>query len=248
MQEEQKKFQEKLAELLAFAKEKENEVSLSEVRKFFESWKLSENQLEMVCEYLIAHEVEVEGFQPGMMSDPEQEKNRKEEFSEEELRALEQYEKELGQGTSHSEEECEALYQRAAGGDDLAKSALIQAFLPRIISIAKELHTPDVFLMDLIQEGNVSLLVALNEPEECADGVHFLEQAITTGIREFLEEHREQKHRDHTVVDKVNRLRDAIEELSDGEELNFSVEELSAYLDLSVEEIEDILRIAGEEP
>ena len=53
---------------------------------------------------------------------------------------------------------------------------------------------------------------------------------------------------DNTVVNKVNRLNDAIEELSDGDDMDFSVAELSAYLDMSVEEIEDILRIAGEEP
>ena len=65
---------------------------------------------------------------------------------------------------------------------------------------------------------------------------------------EFMEEHRVQKHKDNTVVNKVNRLKDAIEELSDGDDMDFSVAELSAYLDMSVEEIEDILRIAGEEP
>ena len=39
----------------------------------------------------------------------------------------------------------------------------------------------------------------------------------------------------------------AIEELSDGDKMDFSVAELSAYLDLSVEEIEDILRLTGDD-
>ena len=63
----------------------------------------------------------------------------------------------------------------------------------------------------------------------------------------LLSIHHYQKHQDEAVVHKVNRLKDAIEELSDGEEMDFSVAELSAYLDLSVEEIEDILRLTGED-
>ena len=66
-------------------------------------------------------------------------------------------------------------------------------------------------------------------------------------LEALLEEHHYQKHQDEAVVHKVNRLKDAIEELSDGEEMDFSVAELSAYLDLSVEEIEDILRLTGED-
>ena len=53
-------------------------------------------------------------------------------------------------------------------------------------------------------------------------------------ISDFMEEHRVQKHKDNTVVNKVNRLKDAIEELSDGDDMDFSVAELSAYLDMSV--------------
>ena len=49
------------------------------------------------------------------------------------------------------------------------------------------------------------------------------------------------------MVNKVNRLKDAIEDLSDGEKMDFSVAELSAYLDMSVEEIEDILRLTGDD-
>ena len=83
-------------------------------------------------------------------------------------------------------------------------------------------------------------------------GLHFEMDAdditLHQTISDFMEEHRVQKHKDNTVVNKVNRLKDAIEELSDGDDMDFSVAELSAYLDMSVEEIEDILRIAGEEP
>ena len=173
---------------------------------------------------------------------------KKPEFSEEELRALQQYLDELPETETPSEEETAELYRKAAEGDSLAKSMLVQLWLPKVIETAKEMHTRDFFLMDLVQEGNVGLLVALESVVKAETAEQAIDAAVRETISDFMEEHRVQKHKDNTVVNKVNRLKDAIEELSDGDDMDFSVAELSAYLDMSVEEIEDILRIAGEEP
>ena len=175
-------------------------------------------------------------------------RKKKPEFSEEELRALQQYLDELPETGTPSEEETAELYRKAAEGDSLAKSMLVQLWLPKVIETAKEMHTRDFFLMDLVQEGNVGLLVALESVVKAETAEQAIDAAVRETISDFMEEHRVQKHKDNTVVNKVNRLKDAIEELSDGDDMDFSVAELSAYLDMSVEEIEDILRIAGEEP
>ena len=101
------------------------------------------------------------------------------------------------------------------------------------------MHTRDFFLMDLVQEGNVGLLVALESVVKAETAEQAIDAAVRETISDFMEAHRVQKHMDNTVVSKVHRLKAA---------MDFSVAELSAYLDMSVEEIEDILRIAGEEP
>ena len=234
MQDEQKKFQEKLSELLSYARDHENKVTMKEVRDFFEDFALDEQKVTFVCEYLTTEETEKEKKKP--------------EFSEEELRALQQYLDELPETETPSEEETAELYRKAAEGDSLAKSMLVQLWLPKVIETAKEMHTRDFFLMDLVQEGNVGLLVALESVVKAETAEQAIDAAVRETISDFMEEHRVQKHKDNTVVNKVNRLKDAIEELSDGDDMDFSVAELSAYLDMSVEEIEDILRIAGEEP
>ena len=233
MQDEQKKFQEKLSELLSYARDHENKVTMKEVRDFFEDFALDEQKVTFVCEYLTMEQVDVADYEPGVVPEETEKEKKKPEFSEEELRALQQYLDELPETETPSEEETAELYRKAAEGDSLAKSMLVQLWLPKVIETAKEMHTRDFFLMDLVQEGNVGLLV---------------DAAVRETISDFMEEHRVQKHKDNTVVNKVNRLKDAIEELSDGDDMDFSVAELSAYLDMSVEEIEDILRIAGEEP
>lgn len=248
MQDEQKKFQEKLSELLSYARDHENKVTMKEVRDFFEDFALDEQKVTFVCEYLTMEQVDVADYEPGVVPEETEKEKKKPEFSEEELRALQQYLDELPETETPSEEETAELYRKAAEGDSLAKSMLVQLWLPKVIETAKEMHTRDFFLMDLVQEGNVGLLVALESVVKAETAEQAIDAAVRETISDFMEEHRVQKHKDNTVVNKVNRLKDAIEELSDGDDMDFSVAELSAYLDMSVEEIEDILRIAGEEP
>lgn len=248
MQDEQKKFQEKLSELLSYARDHENKVTMKEVKDFFADFQLDEQKVTFVCEYLTMEQVDVADYEPGIVPEETEQEKKKPEFSEEELRALQQYLDELPEMETPSDEETAELYKKAAAGDSLAKSMLVQIWLPKVIEIAKEMHNRDFFLMDLVQEGNVGLLVALEEALQAETAEQSIWAAVREGISDFMEEHRVQKHKDNTVVNKVNRLKDAIEELSDGDDMDFSVAELSAYLDMSVEEIEDILRIAGEEP
>lgn len=248
MQDEQKKFQEKLSELLSYARDHENKVTMEEVRDFFKDFKLSEEKVTFVCEYLTMEQVDVADYEPGVVPEEAEKEKKKPEFSDEELHALQQYLDEMPETEKIPEEKTAELYRKAAEGDSLAKSMLVQHWLPKVIEIAKEMHNRDFFLMDLVQEGNVGLLVALEAIAKAETAGEEIEAAVRAGISDFMEEHRVQKHKDNTVVNKVNRLKDAIEELSDGDEMDFSVAELSAYLDMSVEEIEDILRIAGEEP
>lgn len=70
---------------------------------------------------------------------------------------------------------------------------------------------------------------------------------IRRGIRAMMQEQAQQRSGDESLVEKVRRLESAVRELSGDEDMKFSVEELSAYLDMEVEEIQDILRLAGEE-
>ena len=65
MQDEQKKFQEKLSELLSYARDHENKVTMKEVRDFFEDFALDEQKVTFVCEYLTMEQVDVADYEPG---------------------------------------------------------------------------------------------------------------------------------------------------------------------------------------
>ena len=248
MQDEQKKFQEKLSELLSYARDHENKSNDEKKSEtFFEDFALDEQKVTFVCEYLTMEQVDVADYEPGVVPE-EDRKERKTGVSEEELRALQQYLDELPETETPSEEETAELYRKAAEGDSLAKSMLVQLWLPKVIETAKEMHTRDFFLMDLGAGGKCRTFSSAGVRCKAETAEQAIDAVVRETISDFMEEHRVQKHKDNTVVNKVNRLKDAIEELSDGDDMDFSVAELSAYLDMSVEEIEDILRIAGEEP
>ena len=61
---EQKKFQEKLSELLSYARNHENKVTMKEVRDFFEDFALDEQKVTFVCEYLTMEQVDVADYEP----------------------------------------------------------------------------------------------------------------------------------------------------------------------------------------
>ena len=76
MQDEQKKFQEKLSELLSYARNHENKVTMKEVRDFFEDFALDEQKVIFVCEYLTMEQVDVADYEPGVVPE-ETEKEKK---------------------------------------------------------------------------------------------------------------------------------------------------------------------------
>ncbi|MDD7740091.1 MAG: hypothetical protein PUJ62_08490 [Lachnospiraceae bacterium] len=248
MQGDQIGFQKKLQEAVAFAKNNHNCMTREQVEHFFADWELSDEQMKFVYEYLTMEQIEVEDYEPGVTKELfSKDAKKKAAFTREEEVYLKQYGEELPRITCEGEEERMALLQRAADGDDLARSQVIALYLPVVVELAKELHKPEFFIGDLIQEGNVALLLALEQVTEAGDADQKIRSEIVKEITGFMDDMQAQKRQDHAVVGKVNRLKDAIEELSDGEEMDFSVAELSAYLDMSVEEIEDILRLTGED-
>ena len=112
-------------------------------------------------------------------------------------------------------------------------------YLKEILQYARKLWRQGIYIGDLIQEGNMSLLLALAEemPEE---------ERLLAGMESWVKEQTEQKYRDESMVEKVRKLEAAIRELSDDEEQKFSVEELAAYLDMDEEEIRAVLRLTSE--
>ena len=148
------------------------------------------------------------------------------------------------------ERSAEELFELLSKGDALAQAELSQKYLRAAAEMAVEMNCEEIFIADLIQEANISLLMALGEEEPEEKDEKWLLGRIRCGIRHAIEEQTQRKFEDDYLVAKVEKLEAAVRELTEDEEdesSKFSVEELAIILDMDEEEIRDVLRLTGDD-
>lgn len=236
-------FREKLGGILQKAQEKAQVLSVSEVEEYFAEDGLSREQLELICDYLLSQKVTVKGYikQGGTVT--EKEEQQEECYTEEEKRYLARYMEEIHMIKEEEEGERQKLFEASAAGDALARARLIELYLESVVETAKELYHKEVFLGDLIQEGNVSLMLALDELASAEEAHEKIMDEVRRGMQMLIEEQTEVKRRDHTLLEKYTDLEDNIKKLKEETGRDVTIEELSAFLDMPEEEIHDILNL-----
>ena len=130
-----------------------------------------------------------------------------------------------------------------------AKHHLAEHYMNWVLEIAEDYAHRGMMIQDLIQEGNIGLLIGLDTlglMEEGLTSEEHLEKEIRHAIRSALDEQEGEKSTGDEITEKLNKMADAISELTEDLGRQVSPDELSLYLDMSLEEIEDLLRIAGE--
>ena len=159
------------------------------------------------------------------------------------------YLKEIGNIPLLTAEEEVFLAQRIEKGDEQARKQLIEANLRLVVSIAKKYVGRGLPLLDLIQEGNIGLLMGLHGAADAEHGElteDYLEREIRKTIRAAMDEQSGETRVGEEVTGKLNKLADSITELTEDLGREVSPEELSVFLDMPLDEIEDLLRIAGD--
>nr|WP_317283525.1 hypothetical protein [uncultured Sellimonas sp.] len=215
-------FQGKLGWLLEEAKKNNNRIQKEEVEKYFEEDGLDDEQMELVYGYLLSQKVAVSGYERALGKVKEETKEEKTVTPEEET-YLRKYEKEL---------------EAYSGKDDLISRCMV-----KVPEIAKEVYDGTVFLGDLIQEGNVSLMLALQETEN----EEKILEAIQMGMEAFEAQQTDVHVRDQKMVEKVDELDSQIKKLKEEMGRKITLEELALYTEKSEAEIKSILKLAGEE-
>lgn len=246
-------FREKLNGILTLAEEADRQITIEEVENYFEEDNLSKEQLDLVFDYLLSQKIVVKGYTKtgGTVTSGEEEEEKQEEkitFTAEEQAYLKEYAKDLEAMKPEAEGEREALYGQAAAGDALAQARLVELYLKEVVEIAKEMHHPEVFLGDLVQEGNVGLLLGVAMIENVENAHEELLTEIRHGMQMLIEEQTELKDYDRKMVEKVNELDESIKTLTEDLGRKVTIDELALYMGITEEEVEDILRLAGEEP
>ena len=158
------------------------------------------------------------------------------------------YLKEIGKVDLLSTDQELALAEKMAEGDEEAKQKLVESNLRLVVSIAKRYVGRGMFFLDLIQEGNLGLMKAV-EKFDYTKGYKFstyatwwIRQAITRAIADQARTIRIPVHMVETINKVLRVSRQLLQEL--GHEA--STEEIAAKMNMSVEKVRDIMKLAQE--
>ena len=256
----QEKFQIKLRELLALAKKKKNMLEYQEISDFFSDMQLDAEQFEKILDFLEANNIDVlritdDDVDDEMLLDVDDE----DEIEEEEIDIsvpegtsiddpVRMYLKEIGKVPLLSAEEEIELAKRIEEGDEEAKHRLSEANLRLVVSIAKRYVGRGMLFLDLIQEGNLGLIKAV-EKFDYRKGYKFstyatwwIRQAITRAIADQARTIRIPVHMVETINKLIRVSRQLLQEL--GREP--TPEEIAAEMNMPVERVREILKISQE--
>ena len=158
------------------------------------------------------------------------------------------YLKEIGKVPLLTPEEEVALAIRMSEGDEEAKHRMTEANLRLVVSIAKRYVGRGMLFLDLIQEGNLGLIKAV-EKFDYTKGYKFstyatwwIRQAITRAIADQARTIRIPVHMVETINKTIRVSRQLLQELGHDP----SAEEIAREMDMPVDKVRDILKIAQE--
>ena len=237
-------FIKKLNDLVSVVHEKGNQITVDEVKTYFSGMDLNEEQIELVFDYLLAQKVVVKGY---IKMDMPASEETQVVLTEDEEAYLKEYQEDLKAFKAVTEQERELLFEKMIKGDSHAKNRIVEIYLPNVIEIAKEMYHPDIFLGDLIQEGNVGLILGAELVTDAETSHQTITEQIRQSIQMLIEEHTELSSRDKKMVEKVAMLDESIKTLTEELGRKVTIDELAVYMGMTEDEIEDILKLTGED-
>ena len=254
------KFEEKLKGLLAAAKKKKNVLEYQEINDYFADMHLEEEQFDEILETLEKNSVDVlriteEDDIPDeeiLLSDEDEVDVENLDLSIPDGISIEDpvrmYLKEIGKVPLLSAEEEIELAKKMELGDEEAKKRLAEANLRLEVSIAKRYGGRGMLFLDLIQEGNLGLIKAV-EKFDYRKGYKFstyatwwIRQAITRAIADQARTIRIPVHMVETINKLIRVSRQLLQEL--GREP--APEEIAEEMNMPVDRVREILKISQE--
>ena len=260
------KFSEKLVGLLELAKKKKNVLEYQEISDYFKDQPLDAEQMDKIFDFLEASGVDVlritENSADDLMLDDDMDIDGLDDEEEVELDKIDlsvpegvsiedpvrMYLKEIGKVPLLSAEEEIELAKKMEQGDENAKKRLAEANLRLVVSIAKRYVGRGMLFLDLIQEGNLGLIKAV-EKFDYRKGYKFstyatwwIRQAITRAIADQARTIRIPVHMVETINKLIRVSRQFLQEL--GREP--TPEEIAEEMDMPVDRVREILKISQE--
>ena len=244
---EQAQLKEALGALLSLASVSEGALTMDQILDACEGIGLTDKQVEMVCAYLEMNQVKIQGFaasaeDKALFRDGAAQKDEEETGADSAY--FKMYLEELEGIRPYSEEEERDLVDAMVAGDESAKAQLIEGNLHRVVQMSQEYLGQGVLAADLVQEGNMALILGV---DTYVPGTNFRVHMLTAIEDAMLEAIREQtgsEDASHTLAADANALMDATEVLAEELEREATAEELAEYLHISKERVEILVKIS----
>ena len=261
-------FLDKLKKLVALGKSKQNALDATEINDFFAGDNLGPEQMDEIYNYLEHSNIDVVPViddamlaDDSMLLDDLDDDYREDKDGEDiDLDAIDllegigtedpvrMYLKEIGTVPLLSADEELRLAKRKAEGDESAKERLIEANLRLVVSIAKRYTGRGMSFLDLVQEGNLGLIKGV-EKFDYTKGYKFstyatwwIRQAITRAIADQARTIRIPVH----MVETINKVKKVSSQLLHEYGHDPSAEEIAERLDMPVDKVREIMRVAQE--
>ncbi len=258
-------FEEKLNALLAEAKKKKNVLEDREIQAYFGGMPMDSDAWDRVYEFLDANKVDVlhvgtdVEIDDDLFIESEMDLDAEEEIDLEKIDLsvpegvgledpVRMYLKEIGKIPLLTSEEEIELAKRMELGDERARQRLAEANLRLVVSIAKRYVGRGMQFLDLIQEGNLGLIKAV-EKFDYTKGYKFstyatwwIRQAITRSIADQARTIRIPVH----MVETINRLIRTSRQLLQDLGREPQPEEIAEKMELPVERVREIMKISPE--
>ncbi|MBR3645191.1 MAG: sigma-70 family RNA polymerase sigma factor [Lachnospiraceae bacterium] len=264
-------FNEALVSLVEYAGANANHVSTKDIKIYFKDFLTEDSQYQAVYDYLKASKIIIDDL-PGYdsisaedettlvdssLADDTSDIYGKEDLdfseqpideakpleSEEELAFIEMYENEISTFTDITDSERLSLIKSFIEGDDTATEHITNAYLPVVHEIAKSYAGQVISLGDLIQEGNLGLLLALSSFDgDSSDFDSYVREHIRSSIEAALGEQAHSNRIGDHLAGRMNSLDDLSRDLTEKLGRAPSVEELAHAMNISVDEVDTIIR------
>ena len=254
-------FKKKLDDLIQRGRNKKNVLEYQEITETFQDLKLDEEQYDLIMQILEKSDIDIIRTQEEEVPETDlvsiEEENTEEQDLDIDLTIpdsvniedpVRMYLKEIGKVPLLTAEEEQDLAQRMEDGDEEAKNRLAEANLRLVVSIAKRYVGRGMLFLDLIQEGNLGLIKAV-EKFDYRKGFKFstyatwwIRQAITRAIADQARTIRIPVHMVETINKLVRVSRQLLQEL--GREP--TPEEIAEKMDIPVDRVREIIKISQE--
>lgn len=218
-------FNNALTEFVSFAATKGNKVTVNDIKSHFDGFIEDESQYQFIYDYMTVNKIEIDGFTPSgenffeteySASDISAQVTRNEnKESKEELEFIKMYLSDMENIPSISLEEQNNLIEKLINGDTSCTEKLIESKLQTVADFAKKYRGRGVSFGDLIQEGNLELMIAISEYQTSFGDFNQyvdkrIENAIVNTINNEINSDRVGQH----LADKLNQLDNTTKELN----------------------------------